>query len=168
MNSVLYIQPQQQFLSFALSQDQWVLLSTVQLIEIFQVDSCSITEIPGMPPTVIGVYPTSEELLWIVDLVQLSGLNLTKLPTQCSILKVNSPWGNVGYFVRQVGNLIAINSTAIENPNSTALSPSTVPPLPETWQQGIWINPQGKPIPIINTEAIANQMRSFEPSIHVG
>lgn len=160
MNSVLHIQPQQQFLSFALSQNHWALLSTVQLIEIFQVDSCSITEIPGMSPPVMGVYPTSEELLWIVDLVQLSGLNPTQPPQQCSVLKVNSQWGNMGYFVQQVGNLITINSTTVEPPNPAVLSQSTAPQLPETWQQGIWNNPQGKPVPIINTDAIAHQMRS--------
>jgi chemotaxis signal transduction protein len=168
MNSIPYIQPQQQFLSFALSRDHWVLLSTVQLIEIFQVDSCSITEIPGMLPIVMGVYPTSEELLWIVDLVQLSGLNAAQPPQQCSILKIKSQWGNVGYFVRQVGNLITINSTAIENPNPAVISQSTAPRLQQTWQQGIWINPQGKTLPILDTEAIAHQIQSLEPSIRVG
>ncbi|MGB3535558.1 MAG: chemotaxis protein CheW [Microcoleaceae cyanobacterium] len=160
MNQVLYIPTQQQFLSFALSREQWALLSTVQLIEILQVDFSSITEIPGMPAAVMGVYPTAPELLWVVDLALLSGLNSRKISRQYSILKVKSQWGNLGYIVERVGNLITIESNTIKTISSSVTESSTTTALPNTWQQGVWNHPQGKTLPILNTDAIALGLRS--------
>ncbi len=161
MNQALHIQTQQQFLSIALSQEHWALLPTVQLVEILQIDFSSIAEIPGMPAAVMGVYPTAPSLLWIVDLVQLSGLNSTTVPKQCSVLKINTQWGSLGYFVRQVGKLMTIDSTAIERPDASTVFKATIPHLPETCQQGIWRTPQGKTLPILNTEAIAKYSATF-------
>ncbi len=161
MNQPSFIPTQQQFLSFALSVDQWALLSTVQLIEILQVDSSSIAEIPGMPAAVMGVYPTQGQLLWMVDLVQLNGLNSRGVPRQFSVLKVSSQWGNLGCFVQQVGSLITIDSTAIERPQILTSPMAARLQVPDTYLQGIWTNSEGTALPILDAEAIAQQVRSF-------
>lgn len=157
---------QQQFLSFALSDQHWLLLSTAQLTEVLQVDPQSITKVPEMPSVVMGVCPWQGRILWVIDLRQWSRLSTINAPfvppVQYQILAVNSQWGEVGYFIYQVGSIITVDPRLIQPLNLSTLPDGYQFCVPHAYLQGIWTTPQGNPIPIIDGEAIAAQIRSLQ------
>ncbi len=163
----MYPQPlaptQQQFLSFALSQSHWALISTTQLTEITPVEAHSITRIPGMPSAVMGVCPWQGEILWIIDLRQWSQpssqTEALSIPTQGHILKIKSHWGDLGYFIHKVGKLMTIDPLMIQAVNGSQTPHFSQFRVPDSCLQGIWTTPQGYPLPILDGEAIAAQIR---------
>ncbi|GBF83604.1 chemotaxis signal transduction protein [Aphanothece sacrum FPU3] len=65
----------EQFLRFDLVPDTTLMLPVAQLTEVLTVPLGQIVPIPHMPPWVMGIYNWRGEILWMVDLGHLLGLN---------------------------------------------------------------------------------------------
>lgn len=65
----------QQFLQFYLDSEIRVMLPVAQITEVLKIELARIVPIPQMPPWVMGVYNWRGDILWMVDLGHLLGLN---------------------------------------------------------------------------------------------
>jgi positive phototaxis protein PixI len=66
---------QQQFLRFGLLPDTTAILPVNQMTEVLNIPLAQIVPIPHMPAWVMGVYNWRGEVLWLVDLGHLVGLD---------------------------------------------------------------------------------------------
>jgi len=66
---------EEQFLRFHLEPETKIMLPIEQVTEVLKIDVGNIVPIPQMPSWVMGVYNWRGEILWIVDLGHLIGLN---------------------------------------------------------------------------------------------
>ena len=65
----------EQFLQFDLDSEVRVMLAISQITEVLKIEFTQIVPIPQMPPWVMGVYNWRGNILWMVDLGHLVGLN---------------------------------------------------------------------------------------------
>ena len=160
--------PAQQFLSFSLNPNLQALLSAQQLAEIVRLAPATIIAIPQMPEAVIGVCPWQGEVLWLVDLAYLLGLEplikSANIQSNSSILKIRSQQGNLGLLVAQIGQLVSCEPSSIQPAdlslnklkrlaNSLNIEESAAA-IPHLCIQGSWTHPDGSILPIINIEAL--------------
>ncbi len=74
-SSLTDLQAKQQFLRFKLIPNTTALLPIQQLTEVLTISTSQIVPIAHMPSWVMGVYNWRGEILWIIDLGHLVGLN---------------------------------------------------------------------------------------------
>ena len=66
---------EEQFLRFRLEPDTKVMLPIGQITEVLKIAIGNIVPIPEMPAWIMGVYNWRGEILWMLDLGHLIGLN---------------------------------------------------------------------------------------------
>jgi chemotaxis signal transduction protein len=90
----------------------------------------SITKLPGLPPVVAGAINVQGELVSVLELPLLLGLDLSEASDEC-VLLIASPHGNVGLRVPKLPELETIewnNTTSVlevdglENPKTVLLN----------------------------------------------
>lgn len=157
----------EQFLSCFLGSNTTILLPVVQLIEILNISLDQITPIPHLPAWVGGVYNWRGEVLWIVDLAQLLGIeaappqadprSTTHNPTQGSTPMLNpalanpqlvvlqgqevtatGTWATLGVLVDQTGDLEWCDLDAIQSPPPTAFTTTLA-----RFLRGYWLRDNG-------------------------
>ena len=109
--------PIQQFLSFSLTQNLQAVVDTSHLSEIFSLDLNQIVPIFHLPEAVMGVFNHRGEVLWIVDLACLLGLDALFVQNYCQacfVLVLQHQRSRVGFAVRHVGQLIGCLPSAIQ------------------------------------------------------
>jgi purine-binding chemotaxis protein CheW len=101
-----------------------------QLHDLCSVLHSSITRLPGLPPVVAGAINVQGELVSVLELPLLLGLDLSEPLTDC-VLLIASPHGNVGLRVPKLPELETIdemNTTTVlevdvlENPKIVLLN----------------------------------------------
>lgn len=101
--------PTQQFLSFFLTESLQAVVDTAYLSEILSIDLNQIVPIFHLPEAVMGIFNHRGEVLWIVDLACLLGLDALFVQNYCqaySVLVLQHQRSRVGFAVRHVGQLI--------------------------------------------------------------
>lgn len=106
-----------QFLSFQLTPTLQALILTAQLGEVLSLEASQVVPIFDQPEAVMGICNHRGEVLWIVDLPALLGLE-TLFAQNCrqhlSVMVIHQMQSHVGVAVRQVGQLILCPATRIQ------------------------------------------------------
>jgi positive phototaxis protein PixI len=113
-----------QFLSFQMTPRLQAMLPTEHLGEILTLEPSQITPIFDLPDAVMGICNHRGEVLWIVDLACLVGIE-TLWAQNCrhpySVMVVHRQQSQVGLAVRQVGHLVVCPLPRIQQLQSPLL-----------------------------------------------
>ena len=157
---------EKQFLRFYLHPDTKLMLPMRQITEVLKIKFGQIVPIPQMPDWVMGVYNWRGDVLWMLDLGHLIGLNSwyqqeLDLSNQTAIVlspdrepsSVNKRNNlHLGLVVSRVEDIEACNPQTIQMATgfvSTQLQP---------FLQGYWVKPQGDMILVLDGQAIIAAM----------
>jgi positive phototaxis protein PixI len=156
-------QGQDQFLSFPLAIETQAMLPVGQLTEVLTLLVGQIVPIPDMPGWVLGVYNWRGEILWVIDLPQLLGLqSLHQQARRGSSAKVivsqaQRPGGrytHLGLAVNAVDDIIWCNSGQIESPPASVVTPGLAPFL-----RGYHLGDDGEMRLVLDAAAIFAQVQ---------
>lgn len=156
-----------QFLKFLLYPDTKAMLPIGQVTEVLKIQFGQIVPIPQMPSWVMGVYNWRGDILWMVDLGYLLGLNswyhqqsnrssytaIVLSPYRESQGDNTTNHVHLGLVVAQVSDLEVCLPQAIQ-----ASLGSTSSPRLEQFLTGYWLKPDGEMILALNSQAIAAAM----------
>ena len=154
-----------QFLKFYLYPDTKVMLPIEQITEVLKIELGQIVPLPQMPSWVMGVYNWRGEILWMVDLSHLIGLepwyqNQTAHSYHKAIvLSPNKERSDrtdnicLGLVVSRVEDLATCDTKQIQS----ALG-SKVGTRLSNFLQGYWLEPEGEMILALDGKAIAAAM----------
>lgn len=165
-NSSLTEPNSSQFLRFQLYPDTKAMLPIRQITEVLKIQFGQIVPIPQMPSWVMGVYNWRGDILWMLDLGHLIGLDSWyqhKLNRSNHTAIVLSPYresqGNntnnihLGLVVAQVEDFAICEQNAIQSTVSSQVSSRL-----NNFLQGYWLQPEGEMILALDGQAIAAAM----------
>lgn len=157
-----------QFLRFQLYPDTKAMLPIRQITEVLKIQFGQIVPIPQMPSWVMGVYNWRGDILWMLDLGHLIGLDTWykhKLNRSNHTAIVLSPHrdsqGNntnnvhLGLVVAQVEDFATCDKNAIQSNLGSNVSSQL-----NSFLQGYWLQADGEMILALNGQAIAVAMPS--------
>ncbi|MGF1589187.1 MAG: chemotaxis protein CheW [Pleurocapsa sp.] len=155
-----------QFLKFQLHPDTKVMLPLKQITEVLKIQFNQIVPIPQMPAWVMGVYNWRGEILWMLDLGHLMGLDSWdqhRLNRSNHTAIVLSPAGknqtgadtgiHLGLVVAGAEDLETCDPATIQS----ALGSKVTARL-GNFLQGYWLKPGGEMILVLDAAAIAAAM----------
>ena len=154
-----------QFLRFQLHPDTKAMLPIRQITEVLKIQFGQIVPIPQMPVWVMGVYNWRGDILWMVDLGHLLGLDswyqhqfnpsnhtaIVLSPHRYSPANVNNI--HLGLVVAQIEDLSICDENAIQSAFSSQVSAQL-----DQFSQGYWLKPDGEMILALDGLAIAAAM----------
>ena len=154
-----------QQLKFRLYPDTQAMLPIAQITEVLKLQLTQIMPIPQMPAWVMGVYNWRGDILWMLDLGQLLGLDswyqhqhdralqtaIVLTPYRQS--KQSESQIHLGLVVAEVEDIETCNPSAIQaEVNSQANSHLS------SFLQGYWLKPEGDMVLALDGSAIAKAM----------
>jgi positive phototaxis protein PixI len=154
-----------QYLRFQLYPDTKAMLPIAQITEVLKIQLRQIMPIPQMPTWVMGVYNWRGDILWMIDLGQLLGLDSWYQHQQQRLLHsaiVLSPDRensqsehqiHLGLMVAGIDDLASCHGEAIQGTVS-----STLNHLASRFLTGYWLNSLGEMILALDGQAIAAAM----------
>ena len=157
-----------QFLRFRLEPDTKVMLPIEQITEVLKIPVGNIVPIPEMSPWVMGIYNWRGEILWMLDLGHLIGLNswyetgINATHYNALVLSKNNSKNakakaiektSLGLIISQVEDIEWCNADSIQSPPASAISSELAPFL-----RGYWLKPDGETIWTLNGLAIFSAM----------
>ena len=155
-----------QFLKFQLHPDTQVMLPIEQITEVVKMQFNQIVPIPQMPAWVMGVYNWRGDILWMLDLGHLIGLDswyqhqLNRSNHTAIILSPerknqadNDTGIHLGLVVAGIEDLETCDISTIQS----ALGSKVTARLGD-FLQGYWLKPEGEMILALNVAAIAAAM----------
>lgn len=155
-----------QFLRFQLHPDTKVMLPIRQITEVLKIQFCQIVPIPQMPAWVMGVYNWRGDILWMLDLGHLIGLNswyqYKQNPSNHTAIVLsphreheanNAKHIHLGLVVAQVEDLATCDENAIQSALGSNVSAQL-----DSFLQGYWLKPDGEMVLALNGQAIAAAM----------
>ncbi|MEM7593879.1 MAG: chemotaxis protein CheW [Cyanobacteria bacterium P01_A01_bin.83] len=156
----------QQFLKLQLYPETKAMLPISQITEVLKIQFGQIVPIPQMPTWVMGVYNWRGEILWMVDLGHLVGLdtwyqhqvhgaNYTAIVLSPYRNQTDHLQSNLGLVVPQVEDLETCTPGAIQSTLG-----STVSARLDKFLQGYYLKPDGEIILALKAHAIATAMPS--------
>lgn len=152
-----------QYLKFQLYPDTKAMLPIAQITEVLKIQLRQIMPIPQMPSWVMGVYNWRGDILWMIDLGQLLGLDSWHQHQHERLLHaaiVLSPDRednqsehqiHLGLMVAGIDDLATCNGEAIQG---TVGSPPNH--LASRFLTGYWLNSSGEMILALDGQAIAD------------
>lgn len=157
----------EQFLRFHLWPNTTALLPVLQLTAVLKIPKGQIVPIPSMPAWVMGVYNWRGEILWVVDLGHLVGLNPWYQQTSSAsahtavVLHVRSNNARSSHVkgqmlalvVNRVENIEWCNPDLIQSPPSPTVTSDLV-----RFLRGYWLNPNGEMLAVLDGKAIMAAM----------
>ncbi|MBW4618016.1 MAG: chemotaxis protein CheW [Cyanosarcina radialis HA8281-LM2] len=155
---------EQQFLRFNLLPETTAMLPVSQMTEVLAIPMGQIVPIPQMPAWVMGVYNWRGEVLWLVDLGNLLGMDsiyqsTASRSTYTTIVIHNAtqPGNNtrkmLGLVVNQVEDMESCDPDLIQSSLNVSVSPDLVPFL-----RGYWLKSSGDIMVALDGNAIIARM----------
>ena len=158
---------EEQFLRFNLHSRTQLMLPIGQITEVLKIQFSQIVPIPQMPSWVMGVYNWRGDILWMVDLGHLIGLEpwyQTKSNRSNHTAIVLSPHKekgasntktkiNLGLVIAKVEDIEMCKVTDIQLPPN-----STVEGQIASFLHGYWLKPEGEMIMVLDGKTIINAM----------
>jgi positive phototaxis protein PixI len=99
----------QRLVRIALSHQDSVLLPLEQITEILQVNVADVLSVPELPNSVLGICNWRGEMLWLVDLCQVTGypssFQQEPLPAFLFVMVIHNHHQTVGIGVREVNDI---------------------------------------------------------------
>lgn len=153
-----------QQLKFQLYPDTSAMLPIQQIVEVLKLQLVKIMPIPQMPSWVMGIYNWRGDILWMIDLGQLIGLNSwyeyhhDRADSVAIVLSPNRQAHqeqriHLGLVVAQVDDLANCDPAAIQ-----AVVDSQSNPRLTSFLQGYWLQSEGEMILALDSQAIAAAM----------
>ena len=154
----------QQHLKFQLYPETRAMLPIKQITEILKIQLAQIMPIPQMPAWVMGVYNWRGDILWMLDLGQLLGLDSwyqqqhDRIPHTAIVLSPEREGNNdnkihLGLVVAGVDDLETCDPDAIQ-----AALDSPINPRLNRFLQGYWLQSSGEMVLALDGQAIASAM----------
>ena len=157
---------EEQFLRFHLEPETKIMLPIEQVTEVLKIDIGNIVPIPQMPSWVMGVYNWRGEILWIVDLGHLIGLDswhqqeIRTTDHTAVVLSRRSKSDNkkksqtsLGLIMTRVEDIEWCNANLIQSPPASAITSALAPFL-----RGYWVKPDGQIVLVLDGDAIITAM----------
>ncbi len=156
---------EEQFLRFHLEPETKIMFPIEQVTEVLKIGIGKIVPIPQMPSWVMGVYNWRGEILWIVDLGHLIGLNpwyqqeLNTTNYTAVVLSYGSQSNHkrssssLGLIMTRVEDIEWCNPNLIQSPPASAITSELAPFL-----RGYWVKPDGQIILVLDGDAIITAM----------
>lgn len=156
-----------QYLKFYLEPDTRIILPVGQITEVLKIAVGQIVPIPQMPPWVMGVYNWRGNILWMLDLGQLIGLNswyqqsINTANYTAIVLSPDRQHGrtkaldniSLGLVVTRVEDIQWCEADLIQSPPASAVSQALAPFL-----QGYWLDRSGNMMLALDGKAIIAAM----------
>lgn len=157
----------EQFLRFHLNPDTKAMLPVEQITEVLKIQLGQIVPIPHLPAWVMGVYNWRGNILWMVDLGHLVGLdswyqhvnrNYTAIVLSPHQARTKTATDiHLGLIVAGVEDIEICNPIEIQSaPNLSVTAIANYSP-------GYWLKPQGEMILVFDGQAIAAAMPHSQP-----
>lgn len=155
---------EEQFLRFNLEPDTKLMLPIEQITEVLKIAVGNIVPIPEMPSWVMGVYNWRGEILWMIDLGHLIGLNswyetginsttynalVLSQSNHHSVKAKTTKKTSLGLIITQVEEIEWCNPDIIQSPPASAISVDLAPFL-----RGYWLKSNGETIWTLDSTAI--------------
>ncbi|NJO96784.1 MAG: chemotaxis protein CheW [Pleurocapsa sp. CRU_1_2] len=147
---------QQQFLRLNISPETVALLPIKELSEVLNISTEQITPMPYMSPWIMGTHNWQGNILWLIDLGYLIGLQSLGQQVSASsytaaILQFRFPNSNqaVGVVVNQVGNIERLNINSIQPPSLSPENKELAKLL-----QGYWLKSEQELLAVLKPDAI--------------
>ena len=153
-----------QQLKFKLYPDTSAMLPIEQITEVIKLQGVQITPIPQMPSWVMGVYNWRGDILWMLDLGQLLGLDSWyqyQHHRSSHAAIVLSPHRQVKNENKIHLGLVVAGVEDLENCEPTAIQAATglkINPRLTSFLQGYWLKPSGEMVLALDGQAIAAAM----------
>lgn len=157
---------EEQFLRFHLEPETKIMFPIEQVTEVLKIGVANIVPIPQMPSWVMGVYNWRGEILWIVDLGHLIGLNsrdrqefnvtdhtAVVLSYRSQSDKSKKSQTSLGLIMTSVEDIELCNPSLIQSPPASAINSALVPFL-----RGYLVKSDGQIILVLDGDAIINAM----------
>ncbi len=152
---------QQRFLRFALGLGWGGILALDQLQEVVQVRLEEVLPIPAVDPWVLGVHSWRGDIVWILDLGALLGLEALSEAADphvpVSAMVIPSGEQMLGLVVRRVETIVTQDPQALQ-----PLSPGMVPPHLAHYLRGHFIDEQGHMLLQLEGERIGQALGEIE------
>jgi positive phototaxis protein PixI len=149
-----------QFLGFQLTPDLQALILTAQLGEVLSLEANQVVPIFDRPAAVMGICNHRGEVLWIVDLAALLGLE-TLFAQDCrqshSVMVIHQMQSHVGVAVRQVGQLVRCPATRIQPLPPTSIN---LPPRLAFCLNGLYQPSAQKSLLVLDGEKILDLLKA--------
>lgn len=137
----------EQFLTLSLPT-QRVMLPTHQLLEVLSLSSDRLSPIPDTPSSTMGVTNWRGEVLWVIDLSALMGLEplygqpgrLRKFP----VVIVSHPTNPIGLAVVEVGKMVKCDVNEFRSDTAELVK----------FGQGAWVSPDRQTILALSTDKL--------------
>ena len=165
-SELLQNRKEEQFLRFHLEPETKIMLPIEQVTEVLKIGVGKVVPIPQMPSWVMGVYNWRGEILWIVDLGHLIGLNpryqqeVNATNYTAVVLSYGSKSNNskksqisLGLIMTRVEDIEWCNPDWIQSPPASAITSALAPFL-----RGYWVKPDGQIILVLDGDAIITAM----------
>jgi positive phototaxis protein PixI len=147
----------EQFLTFLLPPNQKVMISTKQLVEIFNVSLGQVVPIPDVPPFVMGVCNWRGEVLWLVDLGYMLGFEPLHAQgyTQATYkaILVRSQGQILGLVVRGVEQMIWCPTEQIQSSSANYVTAELA-----SCFRGYYLAPNQEVILVLDGDALSQAM----------
>jgi positive phototaxis protein PixI len=147
---------EQQFLRLNISPETVALLPIKELSEVLNISTEQITPMPYMLPWIMGTYNWQGNILWLIDLGYLIGLQplgqqVSASSYTAAILQFRFPNSNqaVGVVVNQVGNIERLNINSIQPPSLAPENKELAKLL-----QGYWLKSEQELLAVLKPDAI--------------
>ncbi len=159
---------QEQFLRFYLEPKTRLMLPIEQITEVLKIGVGQIVPIPQMPSWVMGVYNWRGNILWMVDLGDLIGLNswyqqgvntsnytaIVISPDKANNFQaVGNELLSLGLIITRVEDIEWCNADLIQSPPASTVTQALAPFL-----RGYWLDRSGEMILVLNGKAIMAAM----------
>ncbi|MDB9312737.1 chemotaxis protein CheW [Spirulina sp. CS-785/01] len=116
--SPLPTEPEQKYLCFQIGLENTAMLPVESIQEILRLEAAQILSVPDMPETVLGIYNWRGEMLWLIDLNHLLGIEGLTTPTldllTAIVLEIDHQ--RLGIVVQQVEEIEAHNPNKLQPP----------------------------------------------------
>lgn len=153
----------EQFLRFYLQPDTKAMLPVGQIAEVLKIDLGRIAPMPHLPAWVMGVYNWRGNILWMVDLGQLLGLDpwqrqnvatpkYTAIVLRCD-RRFDSTAASLGLVVTRVEDLEWCRRDRIQALPAVAVTSALAPFL-----KGYWLHADSQTVLVLEGKAIAAAM----------
>ena len=138
------------------------MLPIVQITEVLKIEFPQIVPIPQMPSWVMGVYNWRGDILWMVDLGHLLGLNSwdRRGLGECNVVVLSPNKAipeaedgiHLGLVVCRVEDLEECDPTEIQS------TLGKIAPQIANFASGYWLKPEGEIVSVLDGQAIARAM----------
>ena len=150
---MINLESKQKFLSFNLGTTDTAVILLKDIIEVVPVSLAEICSVPQMHNCILGIYNWRGEMLWIIDLEEMSGYTAitqeARLNSKMMVIVVQTEGKSLGILVRKLIDIDWLDTNLMKLPDSQLFKSEIIPIL-----HGYFIHDSEKIIVNLDASAI--------------